>query len=485
MICFGGSETIELREILKDKSTEYHGRLKRLEKEAEDILPEIRKFSPKYTNHDLAHKKGVEWILNLMIPDNVKENLYPSEIFYLLVATWFHDVGMSPLNPNEEKEFNEMDYSSKNQFEEDVRINHHIRSQIFIKKNRNELNLSEREAKVISEIAKSHRSIDIEKEIRDDIHDEVRIRTKFLGGLLRLADECHITEDRISRLFNKTITSPWQLLNHFRKHEIVRGIIFNENSDNNIRISGTARSEEELNILKSLKEKIKDELDSVKTIFNENEIYLNDVILEIDQNKLLRKKIIFNLSGAGKNDINTIISEIDGLKDEILPNLQELTVDGFIQSKDNYYFLSKDINSFERLVNCFSGDLQNFEFFNSDYVQEMIGKLIYHLQDQYNIIYSPKEIEDRVFILKNSPTAVYLSLYGKDLLNNPQLDLSLIQGDPILDQIFLLGLSYDIFKYNVYDVKLMEIVDSISEKSQKRIPELMELYEQMYRCLND
>ncbi len=74
-----------LRSILKSKSTDYYSRLKYLEKESDSILPEIRKVFSKYTNHDNLHKKGVEEILDNMLPISVKKKLYPVEIFYLLI----------------------------------------------------------------------------------------------------------------------------------------------------------------------------------------------------------------------------------------------------------------------------------------------------------------------------------------------------------------------------------------------------------------
>jgi hypothetical protein len=465
--------------FVKEKSSEHYDRLKGIEREAEGILPDVRVVFPKYTNHDIAHMKGVEHILDKMIPDSIKENLKPAEIFYLLVAIWFHDVGMKLIGESEEKEFNNLNEAEREQFRDKIRDQHHIRSSNYIKNNASDLNLKSEEAAAIADISKAHRKIDIQNELKDPIHKDSRIRLKFLGGLLRLADECHVTDDRVSRLFLKTINSTsWEFIQHFRKHKLITGMLFNENGDNRIRISATIESEDDEEILDRIKTDIQDELDTVKEIFKENGLQLESVVLELNRDELIKKNIILNLLDGKKKELDVITSEISESKLDVERNLNDLKPSRTIQNESGFYNLTEDINTFEELVYRFVGDKHNWKFIKSNYSQKIIKeKLPTYIQYKYNWLYKPKELEERLEILKNSPTAIYLAFYGKELLNNPNLDLSLMQGDIILDQIVLLGLSYDIFKYPISDIKFDRIVESLTENTNERFPELMELYD--------
>ncbi|OEC86743.1 MULTISPECIES: HD domain-containing protein [Methanobacterium] len=476
---------MELRNILKEESSDYYNRIKFIEKEAEGILPDVRLVFPKYTNHDIAHTKGIEQLLNEMIPNSIKENLKPAEIFYLLVATLFHDVGMKLIGEEEEKKFNSLDEDGRGKLRDKIRDQHHIRSSNYIKKNASDLNLKEEEAAAIADISRAHRKIDIQNELREPIHNNDRIHLKFLGALLRVADECHVTDDRVSELFFKTINSTsWEFEQHFKKHRLIKGILFNENEDNKIRIHATVKSENDEDILGGLKNDIEKELNTVKRIFEENKLRLDSVVLELDRDELIKKNIISKLLDGKKRKLDKIILEIEESQWEVKRNLDELKANRTIQiDESGLYNLTEDISNFEELIKRFTGDKRNWKFVKSNYSQKMVEtNLIAHLQYNYNIIYIGNELRERVEILKNSPTAIYLSLKGKKLLNNPYLDLSLVQGDVILDQILLLGLSYDIFKYPITNnLEIKEIVESLTKNSGQRIPELSNLYEEVQK----
>lgn len=469
---------MKLLNILNEKSPEHYNRLIAIEKEARAILPEIRRVFPKYTNHDIAHSEGIEDILDKMLPDSVKEDLSPSEIFYLLVATWFHDVGMKLIDDEEEKEFNKLNEAERETFRNDKREQHHIRSSLYILRNASDLNLNPREADVISDICRAHRQIDINSELKDPIHEK-RIRLRFLGACLRLADECHVTNDRVSTLFLKTINSDsWEFSQHFRKHKLITGILFNEYDDRKIKIGGTVESEEDEDLLNEIKNKIQKELDSIKEILKENKFWLESVHLELSKTELIKRNIILNLLDGNAKSPDILSAEINENEIDVIKNLNNLIAERIVMDNSNSYSIIKDINCFEKLVNHFIAGKENWKFIKSNYAQKIIDeKIPSYLQYKYNWIYDNKELKKRLEILKNSPTSLYLSFYGKSLLNNPNLDLSLMQGDIVLDQILLLGLSYDIFKYPISDPKFDNIVESLTKNSNERFPELMELYD--------
>jgi len=449
-----------------------------IEREAKSILPEIRIVFPKYTNHDIAHSKGIEYIMDKMIPNSIKSSLNSKEIFYLLVATWLHDVGMKLINGNEEEEFNKLDEAGRENFRNGIRNQHHIRSGIYITRNASDLKLKNHEAEVISDICRAHRQIDINSELKDLIHEK-RIHLRFLGACLRLADECHVTNDRVSILFLKTINSDsWEFYQHFRKHDLITGILFNENNDGKIKIGGTVESEEDNSLLLEIKDKIQQELDSVKEILDEKGFKLESVHLELNKNELIKKSIIKSLLDKNKKSLNEISSEINEIEIYVKKNLDSLIAERIIMDESGSYCIIEDVSCFEELINRFVTGKENWEFIKSNYAQNIIEKkLPSYIQYKYNWIFENNELNECLEILKNSPTAIYLLFYGKDLFNNPNLDISLMQGDIIIANILLLGLSYDIFKYPISDPKFDNIVESLTKNSNERFPELMELYD--------
>lgn len=83
-----------LRKILEDKDSKLNGKLLNIERIAESLLTYTAGKFPYYTPHDfVTHSRNVEENLNWIIDDCAKENMNPSEIFFLLVAAWLHDWG--------------------------------------------------------------------------------------------------------------------------------------------------------------------------------------------------------------------------------------------------------------------------------------------------------------------------------------------------------------------------------------------------------
>lgn len=183
-----------LRSLL---STEYLSRFNKIEKIMYNIAGKTKIYFPTFTNHGTDHLKNVEKYVDLMIPEDIKEKLSQEEIFFLLCGVWLHDVGMVPKDEEELKFFKSLDPTDRDEFTADVRDIHHVRSDNYIKENYEELGINKLEAKIIGQIAKGHREVDLNN-LEDINYKGISIKISTLASILRLADECDVSKERES-----------------------------------------------------------------------------------------------------------------------------------------------------------------------------------------------------------------------------------------------------------------------------------------------
>ena len=262
---------MSLRDVLKEKSTSYYNRLDGLEKKAKNLLPHICGTFPDYTDHDFSHSQAVENNLNWLLPDTVKRNMSAAELFCLLVAAWFHDVGM----------IGEIGDEGNDQRKKEIRETHNTRSRSYIIDKRTELDLFEIEAVTIGDICMAHRKIDISKELPvNRFVDNDKVREQFLGACLRLADGCHMTYDRASELVAKTIKPKGVSKFHFDRHASVGGVGIDD-SGAVIQISGITKSQDGERVLRGLADEIKREVKGLGHILGPNGVPVLTVDLDI------------------------------------------------------------------------------------------------------------------------------------------------------------------------------------------------------------
>lgn len=260
-----------LRNVLKEKSNRYYKRLDQLEEKAKNLLPHIFGTFPDYTDHDWSHSCAVEANLDWLLPDMVKRKLSSAEVFCLLIAAWFHDVGM----------IGELGDDRDDQRKSEIRETHNIRSRSFIVNNRTELGLSTIEAASIGDICMAHRTIDISRELPiNRVIGAEKVRLQFLGACLRLADGCHMTYDRASELVAKIIKPKGESKFHFDRHASVGGVGIDE-SGAVIEISGIAMSRDGERVLSELEREIKQEVKKLRNILEPNGVPVKAVDLDI------------------------------------------------------------------------------------------------------------------------------------------------------------------------------------------------------------
>lgn len=269
--------------MLADKDPSLSGRLPEIERLAMSVLTYTAGGFPYFTSHDYAHSVQVEENLNWLIPDEVKLDLSGHEIFFLLVAAWLHDWGM---------------VSRPEERQDDVRRCHHIRTEDNFNKMYHLVKLDFHEARIIGRIARGHRVEDLRSALFDrqiysaDVHVDVR----FLAAILRLADECDITHNRVPELIYYSLSPRDSSEEHFRKHLNIQGI--GQWVPYKIEFFAVATDPKGSQTLRKLCEKIQREVDQVKGILAQRRIPIEYVEVHIDARGFIDKPIAIRLDEA-------------------------------------------------------------------------------------------------------------------------------------------------------------------------------------------
>ncbi|HZK93701.1 MAG TPA: ATP-binding protein [Prolixibacteraceae bacterium] len=271
-----------LQKILESTDKELYGRLSHLETLAKKLLIYTQGKFPYYTPHDFQHSLAVEENLNWLILDPIKEKLNKYEIFFLICAAWLHDWGM---------------IGEENEIPEEIRENHHIRTENYFETKYNTLGFSFHEGRIIGRICKGHRKIDLHSEEYEDMTfgQGIRIQTRFLAALLRIADETDVTHSRTPEVIYYTINPSGKSKEEFEKHLNITGI-GQLDEPHKIYITAIARDPRGAKTLRELTLKIQHELDTVKSILTQNGLYLDIVELKLEARGFIDKPIGFEIN---------------------------------------------------------------------------------------------------------------------------------------------------------------------------------------------
>ncbi len=265
---------------MHDKDAELYERVVSIERDAKSVLTYTAGAFPYYTPHDFTHSLNVEENLNWLIPDDVKVGMNEFETFFLIIAAWLHDWGMV-CKPGEKPE--------------DVRPFHHLRTEQNFEAMYNLLRLNEHEARIIGRIARGHRVDDLRGSLFErriygaDVHIDVR----FLSAILRLADECDITHNRVPELVYFSLSPIGASEDHFRSHLSIGGI--GKFLEHKIEFHAVARDPKGSQTLYRIRDKIQREVDQVKGILAEHKIPIELVEVHVDARGFVDKPISFRL----------------------------------------------------------------------------------------------------------------------------------------------------------------------------------------------
>lgn len=263
---------------------------------AEPVLLEIAQTFPEYTIHDLRHKDKVCEILGWLIPPSILELMPKYEVFFLIAATYLHDIGMADI-PDifDQSKFSEWVASQsvgidpKHARQDFIREFHHIRSEGYINQHFSDLGISNAiEAFVIGRIARGHRSFeelhDFEAYPRKFIYRNEAINMAHLGFFLQVADELDFGFERAPLLLYRTFNpkNPISKI-EWEKNLSTSGAHLDPNDSRVILVSALCKSEKVHRALFLLEGKIQLKLDTADQILDPyaNRLFANRIKVQI------------------------------------------------------------------------------------------------------------------------------------------------------------------------------------------------------------
>ena len=460
---------IQLKDSLKK---EHASKLNNIKKLMCNIAGKTKIYFPTYTNHGTDHLKNVEKYVNQMVNDKIKQNLTPDEIFFLLCAVWLHDVGMVPKDDEELLFFKSLTQDGREEFSDNVRDRHHVRSDNYIKENHKKLGITKLEAKIIGQIAKGHRLIELSN-FEDINYDGVNINIARLAAILRLSDECDVSKDRESSLSPIDVDVKTRK-EYYRKHDLVDHVWF-DHENGIIFISCMIENKDDYEPLNKVKEEIETKLKETKDYLHEFGITLNFVELDAKWNKLPEKTIICYIAD---NKLTIENWELDGLTDDKIKEiLDNLTAEGLFSDNDYVKGFKKDYPTYKRLFEKFGGSSNFKKFFYTEYSQEMMPTCYNKLETKFYAS-SRENRESRIEILRNTPTAFYFMLKFEDFLDDKDFnDETKVGGLEMVDFLLLMSLFNDI-NYYKDEINFDNIEKSIKYliRDEKEVLDLLQKY---------
>jgi molecular chaperone HtpG len=243
-----------LTDLLREKNIGLYNRLAEIEKIARDILQYTQAKFPYYTPHGFKHSENVLENLNWLLPEDVKAELNPHELFFLIVAAWMHDWGLVG-EPGENSE--------------EIRENHHVRTEEKFEKHFSLIHVHLNEARIIGRICRGHRKENLYDGSFEDIPFEagILIHRQFLTAALRMADEVDITASRVPEIIYYELNPTEKSEEEFKKQMNVIGIAYpSEKERYKLTLSAVAWDPLGLEAINKLGHKIQCELNQIKTI---------------------------------------------------------------------------------------------------------------------------------------------------------------------------------------------------------------------------
>ena len=164
---------------------------------------------PDYTDHSIDHSKTVLEYAFYCIGDSI-QYLTEDEKYILIMAGYLHDIGMCPTKDDKKLIIEKYEISDDTEYIDLIRNIHHELSFKFVEENWEKLKIPNKKyAKAIGLVAMGHRKVNLYDFDLYELEYIVKggmefVCLPYLAGILRLADELDITNDRTpDLLFNK------------------------------------------------------------------------------------------------------------------------------------------------------------------------------------------------------------------------------------------------------------------------------------------
>lgn len=230
----------------------------------------IQKYSTQIgplPDHGEQHYRNVEENLDWLLPEEMKKQMPPEEIFVLLCATQFHGVGLL--------------YES-NEYTSDILLDYPERTWAYIQEHCEEWQLDKPEAHLIQSVCLGL-SLDAFPEdlLEEGVLHHSTIHVRFLAALLRLADTLDVDYSSVSRYVLKMKRLSPGSLEQWIKRTQIAGVKIQPDKWR-IGVSVFPETAEGRRILRDYVEgKLQAELDLVRPTLEKYGIYYSHIQMEI------------------------------------------------------------------------------------------------------------------------------------------------------------------------------------------------------------
>ena len=430
-------ERIEVVERLRQESPESALRISLLADTVEPLLLRIYLQFPAFTEHGRSHSEQVMTYLGWLLPRTMAEPLSARELFYLLSAALLHDIGMADA----------LETPGDEEAQRQIRDSHHLRSDRYVTANCEVLGLHQPEARAVAEICRSHREVDIAESVSDMADSEgTLIRMRLLCAAMRLADELHLTADRVPRLVLDAIQPSAESLAHFKRHLCVESVGPLDRSRGIIQLTATAETKASEKALRQLEGQVQEELNTLAPIFSEYGLEWNALRLNLKRRKVVERAVVLYLAQQGESPSALLPPGVDESAADIGICLEDLKQWHHTEAaaEPDGVRLSVTSHTFTTWLRDFLGTEEEIDFVLSPYVGECLVNFGFaDFCERFGAAYDLQETDDRILLLRSSPTALYLLLFAAEF----QVESAIIPKRVVLDAAILLGVLTDMFRF--------------------------------------
>jgi hypothetical protein len=256
-----------LKEILEEtplgKNLSYD--LSKMRKNAEKLLPKITETFPQYTEHNIMHSDRIIGILSDILPEELKNDMNEYELYFLIAACYFHDIGMVNFPCLSLPDDVGSDIKSIADY---IRNEHHIRSEQFLCSNFKDLSIDdEHQADIIGRICLGHRKVDLDDPNlfeSDRVYRNKSINMVLLAALLRLGDALDITFERAPLIiFEHSFINDPISIGEWQKHLSISGVVPQPEDKLTLKANAKCSSPKVHRLVKKLESDVDNELENL------------------------------------------------------------------------------------------------------------------------------------------------------------------------------------------------------------------------------
>ncbi len=283
-----------LEKTLKELNEDLHQRFRNTVFATQKILTRYRQLFPEYTDHSELHSMTVIDSCNRLIGSSQIDKLNADEIYILLVAIYFHDVGMGVSDKDYDEfaeKLGEKDFyaahpdAGKVDF---VRTYHNELSGLFVEKYADLFDIpSKQHLFAIKQIVRGHRKTDLYSEseypARLELPNGNTVCLPYLAALIRISDEIDVVATRNPLVMYdiETLTDEIEIVEN-RKLESIRSMRMTGNA---FILSCKTNDENIFTEVQSMVVKMQKTLDYCRDVTSKRSEF------EIRQSKVILKRI--------------------------------------------------------------------------------------------------------------------------------------------------------------------------------------------------